>query len=225
LTAFVASPTAPSPGADHEAREWQALLLMLGLGVPAALVTGALAGWGYAPAVGWVFAGATFCVVTAVRTRGKDAEETAAMAARDDPSPPVADLLILLANIASLVAVGYLLVKGHSAHGIKEGLLAALALVSVAVSWALVHVLYMLRYAVLFYSGEVGGINFNQHELPSFVDFAYLAFTIGMTYQVSDTNLESGRIRIAALRHALLSFVFGSLILATVVNLVAGLSP
>jgi uncharacterized membrane protein len=144
--------------------------------------------------------------------------------ARDDRSPPVADILILMANVASLVAVGYLIVQGHSTHGARQALLAGLAVVSVAVSWALVHTLYMLRYAVLYYSGEVGGINFNQPESPSFIDFAYLAFTIGMTYQVSDTNLETRRIRIAALGHALQSFVFGSVILATVVNLVAGLS-
>jgi uncharacterized membrane protein len=199
-------------------------MLMLLLGVLAAVVTGTLAGWGYAPAVGWVFAAATFCIATAADTRGKDADQTAAMAARDDPSPRVSDLLILFANVASLIAVGYLIVQGNSAHGARQGLLAGLAVLSVAVSWALVHTLFMLRYAVLYYSGEVGGIDFNQRESPSFSDFAYLAFTIGMTYQVSDTNLETGRIRRAALRHALLSFVFGSMILATLVNLVAGLS-
>jgi uncharacterized membrane protein len=81
----------------------------------------------------------------------------------------------------------------------------------------------MLRYAVLYYSGSIGGIDFNQKDPPRFADFAYLAFTLGMTYQVSDTNLQSAQIRAAALRHGLLSFVFGSMILATTVNLVAGL--
>jgi uncharacterized membrane protein len=197
---------------------------MVVLGLVAAIVTGVFAGWGYAPAVGWIVAGSTFSILTAAYTKGKNATQTAAMAARDDPSPPVADVLILLANFASLAAVGYLIAQGNSAHGARQAILAGLAVVSVAVSWALVHMLYMLRYAVLYYSGEVGGINFNQEDSPSFIDFAYLAFTIGMTYQVSDTNLESTRIRVAAFRHALLSFVFGSVILATVVNLVAGLS-
>jgi uncharacterized membrane protein len=82
----------------------------------------------------------------------------------------------------------------------------------------------MLRYAVLYYSGTVGGIDFNQDELPRFMDFAYVAFTIGMTYQVSDTTLRSSQIRLAVLRHGLQSFIFGSLILATTVNLVAGLA-
>jgi uncharacterized membrane protein len=225
LTAFVGTPTAPaSSGVDHESRAWRVLMAMVVVGLVAATVTGVSAGWGYAPAVGWIAAGSTFSVVTTARTKGKNAAETAAMAARDDPSPSVTDILLIMASVASLAAVGYLVAQGNSAHGAKQAILAGLAVVSVGVSWALVHMLYMLRYAVLYYSGEVGGINFNQEESPSFIDFAYLAFTIGMTYQVSDTNLENTRIRIAAFRHALLSFLFGSVILATVVNLVAGLS-
>lgn len=198
---------------------------MLVTGVLAAVITGLSAGWGYAPSVGWSAAALTFCVVTWARTRHRDAEQTAAMATRDDPSPTATDLLLIMANLASLIAVAYLLVQANSAHGVRQALQASLAVLSVAVSWALVHLLFMLRYAVLYYSGAVGGINFNQEESPRFADFAYLAFTIGMTYQVSDTNLESTQMRVAAFRHALLSFIFGSMILATMVNLVAGLSP
>jgi uncharacterized membrane protein len=197
---------------------------MVAVGIPASIVAGIFAGWGYAPVVGWTAAALTFCVITWVTTRGRDAAETAAMAARDDPSPTVSELLILMANLASLVAVAYVLVQASSAHGARQALLAALAVFSVAVSWALVHALYMLRYAVLYYSGTVGGIDFNQDEMPRFLDFAYMAFTIGMTYQVSDTTLRSSQIRLAAFRHALQSFVFGSVILATMVNLVAGLA-
>jgi uncharacterized membrane protein len=146
------------------------------------------------------------------------------MATRDDPSPKTTDILILIANVASLVAVAYLLVQANSAHGVRQALLAALAVASVAVSWALIHTLFTLRYAVLYYSGSVGGIDFNQEDMPRFIDFAYLAFTIGMTYQVSDTNLRTTRMRKTAFRHGLLSFVYGSMILATMINLVAGLS-
>ncbi|MDQ1394509.1 MAG: hypothetical protein QOF30_3486, partial [Acidimicrobiaceae bacterium] len=53
--------------------------------------------------------------------------------------------------------------------------------------------------------------------------FAYLAFTIGMTYQVSDTNLTSQEIRRTALRHGLLSYLFGTVIIAATINLAAGL--
>jgi uncharacterized membrane protein len=198
---------------------------MLVVGVLATIITGLFAGWGYAPSAGWSAAALTFCVLTWASTRGRDAEQTAAMATRDDPSPTATDLLLIMANLASLAAVAYLLVQANSTHGVRQAVQASLAVLSVAASWALVHILFMLRYAVLYYSGTVGGIDFNQDELPRFTDFAYLAFTIGMTYQVSDTNLGSPQIRAAAFRHALLSFVFGSMILATMVNLVAGLSP
>jgi uncharacterized membrane protein len=198
-------------------------MLMLAVGIPIAVVAGMLIGWGYAPVVGWCAAALTFCFMTWAHVRHRDADQTAEMAARDDPSPTTTDLLLLLANVASLAAVGYVLVQANSAHGSRQALLAALAVASVAISWALIHILYMLRYAVLYYSGSIGGIDFNQKDPPRFADFAYLAFTLGMTYQVSDTNLQSAQIRAAALRHGLLSFVFGSMILATTVNLVAGL--
>ncbi|MDT5017597.1 MAG: hypothetical protein QOD39_3757, partial [Mycobacterium sp.] len=79
-----------------------------------------------------------------------------------------------------------------------------------------------LRYAMLFYSGPEGGVNFNQPSSPRYTDFAYLAFTIGMTFQVSDTDLRTPAFRATALRHALLSYLFGAVIVATTINLVAG---
>lgn len=196
---------------------------MLAAGIPAAVVAGVFGEWGYAPVVGWNAAALTFCLMTWANIRHRDADQTAEMAKRDDPSPTATDLLILLANVASLAAVGYVLVQANSAHGARQALLAGLAVVSVAISWTMIHILFMLRYAVLYYSGSVGGIDFNQKDSPRFTDFAYLAFTLGMTYQVSDTNLQSSQIRGAALRHGILSFIFGTMILATMINLVAGL--
>jgi uncharacterized membrane protein len=71
--------------------------------------------------------------------------------------------------------------------------------------------------------GRIRAGPFNQAERPDFRDFAYVALTIGMTFQVSDTDLQSSAMRATALRHALLSFLFGAVILAATVNLVAGL--
>ncbi len=83
--------------------------------------------------------------------------------------------------------------------------------------------MYATRYARLYYTGEDGGIDFNEDEPPTYVDFAYLAFTIGMTFQVSDRP-ETRAIRATALRHALLSYLFGAIIVATTINLIAGLA-
>jgi uncharacterized membrane protein len=115
------------------------------------------------------------------------------------------------------------LVAAISAHGGTRGLLAGLAAASVALSWLIVHTLFTLRYARI-YTAAGGGVDFNQEERPRYVDFAYLAFTIGMTFQVSDTDLSNHAIRAAALRHALLSYLFGAVILATSVNFIVALS-
>jgi uncharacterized membrane protein len=90
-------------------------------------------------------------------------------------------------------------------------------------AWLVVHTVYTTWYALLYYSHDRGGIDFNQGEPPAYADFAYLAFTLGMTYQVSDTDLQTRPIRATALRHALLSYLLGAVVLATVINLVAGL--
>jgi uncharacterized membrane protein len=131
--------------------------------------------------------------------------------------------LLLSASLASLVAVAVVLVAANSAHGSNRWLLAGLAAASVALSWLLIHTLFTLRYARLYHRGD-GGISFNQSDPPRYLDFAYLAFTIGMTFQVSDTAIQSSAVRAAALRHALLSYLFGAVILATTVNFVVSLS-
>jgi uncharacterized membrane protein len=111
-----------------------------------------------------------------------------------------------------------------SASGNLKYVEAGLALASVFVSWTLVHTVFTLKYARLYYSGQAGGIDFNEPDDPQYSDFAYLSFTIGMTFQVSDTDIESKQIRRTALRHAWLSFPLGAVIIATAINLVAGLA-
>ena len=90
---------------------------------------------------------------------------------------------------------------------------------TIVVSWAIVHTIFTLRYAALYYAGPRGCVDFNEDDDPCYADFAYLAFTIGMTYQVSDTDLTSKAIRHTALRHAMLSYLFGTVIIAATINL------
>ena len=71
------------------------------------------------------------------------------------------------------------------------------------------------------YTAPVGGIDFKTDEQPDYQDFAYVAFTLGMTFQVSDTDIQSRTIRRIALRHALLAYLFGAVILAVMVNVIA----
>ncbi|MFL5825308.1 MAG: DUF1345 domain-containing protein [Thermoleophilaceae bacterium] len=189
----------------------------LAVGIPVAFATSAE----FLPLVAWDVA----CIVFMVWVWGKiwrtDSEETAALAVPEDPTRAFADLLLLIAAVASLVAVGVILVHAAHSHGFARGGRAGLGVISIALSWGIVHTVYMLRYARLYYTGADGGVDFHGDEPPNYKDFAYLAFTIGMTFQVSDTDLETRDFRVAALHHSLLSFVFGTCILASAINLVA----
>lgn len=197
---------------------------MVVVGIVAALIAALLGSWAYAPIIGWIAASLTYTAWVWLAIGRLDAVETLAHATREDPSAAITDLLVVLASLASLAAVALVLIYAQSSHGAGKAILAALAVVSVALSWILVHTLFTLRYARLYYRGESGGVGFNQKEPPQYSDFAYLSFTLGMTYQVSDTNIGDHAIRATALRHALLSYLFGAVILATIINLIAGLS-
>jgi uncharacterized membrane protein len=152
-----------------------------------------------------------------------DAERTAELAVPEDPTRRAADGLVLSAAVASLVAVGFVLGSAANDKGATQVALTGLGVLSVALSWAMVHTVFTLRYARLYYTEGDGGIEFNQAEPPDYRDFAYLAFTIGMTFQVSDTDIQTTEIRATVLRHALLSYVFGAGIVASTVNLIANL--
>jgi len=98
----------------------------------------------------------------------------------------------------------------------------AVAILSVTASWFAVHTVFTLRYAHLYYL-DGGGLDFHDRHRPTYADFAYVAFTVGMTFQISDTEATSRRIRVSLLRHALLSYVFGIAVIALTINVVASL--
>jgi uncharacterized membrane protein len=191
------------------------------LGVVVALLVGNAVGWRFA-LVGWVVAAGAYVLWTQLILRGMDPEQTCRWATREDPTRWVADVVILSASIASLGGVGYVVVAGsHSGNGAIEA--GVVGVLTVGASWFAVHTLYTVHYARLYYSDEPGGINFHDSEPPRFRDFAYLAYTVGMTYQVSDTEIGLTSIRATVLRHALLSYLLGAVVLAVTINLIAGL--
>lgn len=182
----------------------------------------AISPWQVATLVGWDMTALTWVgwILTTVIPSG-DAT-TRALARREDDSRAVADALIISASVASLAGVALALLKAATEKGAANGLITALAVLTVVASWATVHVMFTLRYARLYYT-EDGGIDFHDGRKPDYGDFAYVAFTLGMTYQVSDTDIVSKRIRMSALRHALLSYLFGTAVVAVTINVVASL--
>ena len=103
------------------------------------------------------------------------------------------------------------------------GSAAVIAPIGVAAVWAGLHLTYVTRYAHLYYRSDAGGIDFNSEHPPAYRDFFYFSYNLGMTYQVSDTSVASTQIRSIVLRHCLLSYAFGTVILATTINLVVGI--
>jgi uncharacterized membrane protein len=173
--------------------------------------------------LGWDIAVVIYLVWTGASVRKLDPGQTAQLAKREDPSTPVAELIVLGAGTAMLAAVGFALVKAGQTTGGLKAYLVTIGLLSVVLSWAVVHTVFGLRYARAFYSEPVGGIDFNEAEPPNYIDFAYYSFTVGMTFQVADTNITAKAVRRTTLHHALLSYLFGAVLLGIVINVVATL--
>ena len=192
----------------------------LAAGVATALSPAAVA----APLAGWVVAAAIFVVWTWLEIWPQDPEATAAHARREDPSRPVADVACISAAVASLVAVAILLISAGNAKGSTKLLEIALAIGAVLAAWSLVHTIFTLRYARTYFTSGLGSIDFNDDEPPRYSDFAYVAITVGLTFQVSDTDLRSKDFRRLAIRHMLLSYLLGGVIVAITINLVAGMT-
>jgi uncharacterized membrane protein len=200
------------------------LAVSIGIGIVAAVVAGVWGPLWLTPIVGWDAAMVAYLIWTWSSIGHLDADDTAGHAKKEDPTRRGSDILLLLANLASLGAVVVVIVNASQISGVARVMQTILGVVSIVISWIVVHTTYTLRYANLYHNGDPGGVDFNDAAQPRYGDFAYLAFTIGMTFQVSDTSLTSSAMRRAALRHALQSYIYGTVIIAAAINIVAGLT-
>jgi len=151
-------------------------------------------------------------------------EETARRAAAEDVGRSFVWAVVVLGSTVSIFAATVALRNARSMAPQAERELALLCLLAVVTAWVLCHTTYTLRYAHLYYrdDGDLGGLGFPGTEMPCLLDFAYYAFTIGMCFQVSDVTVTQHRMRQATLGHALLSFVFNTLVLALALSLLFG---
>ena len=198
------------------------LAVCLGLGVIGFGVALVLTEWQVAILAGWDVTSAAFILIVFLGIRGKDAAATKRAAVGEDDSRTASEAILVGANIASLVSVAFALIAAGSTHGFVKSAITTLVVLSVVLSWAAVHVVFMLRYARLYYALG-SGIDFHSDQAPDFKDFLYVALTIGMTFQVSDTDLNAKAIRMTAIRHALLSYLFGVVVFSTTINVIATL--
>ena len=193
------------------------------LGAAAGSTTAIIGSWQLAVLVGWD--AAALFIVGSVWTfiPVLDSAATKRVASREDDSRALVDVVMVAACLISLIGVLLGLAHARDLHGAAAAVLTSVAVFTVFLSWFTVHTLFVLRYARLYYSNSVGGIEFaGNDEPPDYLDFVYVSFTVGMTFQVSDTGIRQRPLRRAVIRHALLSFVFGTIIFGIVINVVGG---
>ena len=135
---------------------------------------------------------------------------------------------ILVSSFASMVTVLLLMISKDKLPG-KETITVIVAVISIIMSWVLVHTIFTFHYAHLYYfknmddTTEGKPLDFPGKTKPDYLDFAYFSFVIGMTFQVSDIEIPSRTIRRTVLAHSLLSFALNTFVVALTINLIAGL--
>lgn len=178
----------------------------------------------------WIAIALTIIVLDWIAILWAHPKDIRKIASLEDSSRFFIFTIVLTASLVSLVAM-YLLLK--STKGASEETVSGnifLAMSAVVVSWWMVHTVYTMRYAHLYYETEkgkntpLGGLQFPEDmKEPDYLDFVYFSFVIGMTFQVSDVEISSRRIRHLAWAHGLISFAFNTAIVALSINVISGL--
>ncbi len=204
--------------------------LFISLGVAA--ITFAVLPWRWAVEVralatwnAYVF---TVLVLAWITITTADPEEVMKGAKLQDSGRNTIFIFVVGAACVSIFAVGLMLNAAKGLHGVRLTERVVFSLFTVVSSWVLVHTVFALRYAHIYYGTDedqnrVGGLEFPDEESPDYLDFAYFSFIIGMTSQVSDVSIHSTHLRRLGLLHGLISFFFNVTIIALSINTVSGL--
>ena len=195
------------------------------VGIAVGVVVGALVHPAFGVVGGLTAFAGSFVVWSLLVVWPMSAEETERHVLREDTGTIAIEAVIAVIALGSLGGIASVMVIEHgSAHSADRDAAAALALAAVFSMWAMLHTMYATRYARAYYAHPAGGIDFNATEAPSYRDFCYFSFNLGMTYQVSDTSVSTTDLRATVLRHCLMSYLFGTVILAATISLVAGIA-
>jgi len=192
------------------------------LGVVVGAGTALIVPWQLAVLAGWGVLCLALLAWVWIEIGRCDAAHTERLSTIEDPTHSTAAVVMVTASVMSLVGVALGLLKARQGDGGMEVALTVSAVLAVVLSWLVVHSMFTLRYAHEYYTSPVGGITFAGGEAPDYLDFAYFAFTVGMAFAVSDAVATSRRIRRVTLRHALVSYLFGAVIVGLTINVMAG---
>lgn len=174
-----------------------------------------------------------FCFLTLalIAIDGASPEKMRRSSQRQDENRWTILILVVAAACASLLAIAFMLKGSQNLSQWQLTLHLTLSIVTIVFSWLLVHTMFALHYAHLYYRDDkessdrekAAGLDFPGEKLPDYWDFLYFSFVIGMTCQVSDVQITSRSMRRLALVHGVLTFFFNTVIIALSINIIAGL--
>jgi len=180
----------------------------------------------------WIGCALTIILLNWIIILSSHPREVRKIAGLQDSSLTFLFLFVTTAAVVSLGAIVYLLKSTKGLPDLAKNEHILLAITAVVISWWLLHTMYTVRYAHLYYTPvtdaegvtqTAGGLQFPGHEDPDYLDFVYFSFVVGMTFQVSDVNITSRRLRRVCVVHAIFSFAFNTAILALSINVISGL--
>jgi uncharacterized membrane protein len=135
-----------------------------------------------------------------------------------------------LLSVCSLSGVGLMLQRSSNWTPLTTNVHLGLSMIAVFLSWALLHIVFGIHYARLYYdrtplsgSADRRPLEFPNDEQPDFWDFMYFSFTLAVCYQVSDITICSRHLRRVALAHLMLSFFNVTIILGLAVQIISTL--
>ncbi|MEQ1699858.1 MAG: DUF1345 domain-containing protein [Ilumatobacteraceae bacterium] len=192
-----------------------------GLGLAVGLVAAPFVPWQLAVVCGWIALAGSLLLWTWSEIGPCDAQHTERLSTVEDSSRVTAVLVMVTASVMSIGSTAVGLAKSRHVSFPLEVALTVASILGVLLAWGVVHTMFTLRYAHQYYVSPVGGIDFPGSAAPDYRDFAYFAFTIGMSFATSDCEITSRLIRRIALRHALVSYLFGAVIVGLTINVMA----
>jgi len=201
------------------------------LGLAAAVLAYRLLGWLWEISflVGWILALASYLVLLGIVIFNADGPMTQERVSKDEPKRMKLMVLTVFFSIFGTGVVGVLLTAvGKHSPG-HSRLLLTLSVLAVLLAWFDLHTAFGQHYARLYYEGKDihgrpfqegmrKGFAFPGTDQPTYMDFLYVAFTLALTYSMSDVNVKSELLRRTVLIHSLVSFFFYSVVLAGVLN-------
>jgi uncharacterized membrane protein len=171
--------------------------------------------------IAWDVAVALYLAIASYVIARFDLARVRRRAAEEDEGGGIILALTVAAAVASMAAIFVHLGGAKQQDG--GGLSIAVAIVTVVLSWILIHVMFAFHYAHEFYGeakgGHKGGLSFPDDDRPDYWDFVYFSFVIGMTFQVSDVQVTAKSLRRVVVGHGAVSFFFNVAVLALMVNI------